>query len=316
MTPRPASLPLFAVLAMLIACQPSSPDRPSPQAAASPAPAASPDDPPPPPARRIVSFIPAMTEIAFDLGLGPRLVGVSTFDVHPPEVASLEKVGGVLDPNLEKTLALQPDLILSTPSIKGIEALARDRNIPIVLTRTDSLQDVFTAYADLGRAANVPDRARDRIAALKAHLDRARAAHQGPRPKVLLVVGRDQNALSGLYGAGPGSFLDELLTIAGGDNVLPPSVGKWPQLSLEGLLQYPPDLIIEFAPDGVDSPDELQQSRETWRSLPALQAARDGRVHRLTGNHLLLPGPRLTLTVDALQRALASTPPADPPHTP
>lgn len=253
---------------------------------------------------RIVSFSPGLTEIAFEVGLGPKVVGVSTFDVYPPEVASLARVGGMMDPNLEKTLALRPDLILSAPSVRGIPELAREKQIAIVQSSTDSLADVFQAYGDIGRAGGVEADAQAALSRLKGRLEALRAPQDGPRPKVLLVIGRDQGALTGLYAAGPGAFLDELLEIAGGRNALPASVGKWPRVGLEGLLAHPPDLILEFEAREGDAAASTLKAREAWRRLDSLEAAREGRIHVLTGDHLLLPGPRLVQTVEGIRAAL------------
>lgn len=256
-------------------------------------------------ATRIVSFVPGMTEVAFDMGLGPRVVGVGTFATHPPEVTSLPRVGGMMDPDLEKTLILKPDLILAAPSVRGLEEFAKTRQIPIVMSTTDTLAHVLDAYDALGEAAGVVTQARAARARLEARLDTLRAPSQGERPSVLLIVGRDPGALTGLYAAGPGSFIDELLTIAGGRNALPASVGKWPKVSAEAVLEQAPDLIIELSSNPqVASPDKLAQARQAWRSLKTLQAAQRGHIYALGGDHILLPGPRLVLTVEALKGVL------------
>lgn len=260
--------------------------------------------------RRIVSFVPSLTEVAFDLGLGPGLVGVSSFDTWPQEVARLPRLGGVVDPDLEQMLALEPDLILTTPSVKGVEALARSQKIPMVSVRTDTMGQIFQAYHELGQAAGVPERAQERVQALQSQLEALRPPPGTPRPRVLLVVGRTPGSLSGLYAAGQGSFMDDLLQRAGGQNALAPTLGQWPQINKEALLASPPDVILEFAPQGLDAAQETRQAREAWAALPQLEAVKQGRVHRLVGSHLLLPGPRVVQTVRAMRQVIHAEAPA------
>ncbi len=284
---------LLALLA-LASCQPSAPPPPT-----EPAPAP----------QRIVSFVPALTEVAFELGLGPKVVAVGRFDTHPPEVAALPRVGGALDPDLEQTLALKPDLILTAPAVKGVEALAQGQKIPFVSVRTDTLSEVFASYERVGAAAGLPDEGKRQAARLRADLQALRpASDEAPRPKVLLVVGHDPGALTHLYAAGRGSFLDELLVLAGGQNALPDTLGAWPQLSPESVLAHPPDIIIELSPEPsrpAEDARKQEEARKLWASLPQAPAVAQGKVFRLAGEHLLLPGPRVRLTATQLRAALA-----------
>lgn len=288
----------LCLLLALFACdKPSPPQHKTPETKPEATPAPS----------RIVSFVPSMTEITFDLGLGDKVVGVSTFDTFPPEVQKLEKMGGMLDPNLEKLLLLKPDLVLITPSVKGVAELTKTKEITTVSLKTDTLDDVFTAYRAIGEKAHLQDLASARIQNIQQELKQIRANATQPSPKVLLIVGRDKNSLGNLYAAGQGSFLDDLLQAAGGTNALAPTLGKWPQVNKESLLASPPDVILEFSATP-STPEADKETLESWKTLPQLTAVKNQRIHRITGSHVLLPGPRLTRTVKEIQKALQGKP--------
>lgn len=253
-------------------------------------------------AQRIVSFVPSLTEIAFDLGLGPKVVGVSDFDTHPPEVKRIEKVGGLFNPNLEKVVALDPDLVLIQPSLEKVRELAEKRGTRAVVVRTDTLEDVFECYRLIGEAAGIEAVAKARAEALREALGAASAPKGARRPKVLLVVGRQEGSLDGLTAAGRGSFLDQLLERAGGENVLGETPTKWPQVSKEVLLASPPEVIIELSPGSSAEPVEVARALEPWSALGSMEVVKEKRVFKLVGEHLLLPGPRSARTVEDLRR--------------
>jgi iron complex transport system substrate-binding protein len=253
---------------------------------------------------RIVSFVPGLTEVAFDMDLGGKFVGVSDYDTYPPAVTKIEKVGGVIDPNLEKLVALQADLILIQPSQKKVQALADERGVPTVAVPTDTLSDVFASYLAIGAAAGVPEVGRQRAAALRARIEAASAPPGSRRPRVLLVVGRQPGTLEGMTVAGRGSFLDELLTMAGGVNALGETPTKWPQVNKEVLLGSPPEVIVELSPGASADPAQVSAALKAWSTLGAIEAVKAGRVYRLNGQHLLLPGPRAVETVRDLRRLL------------
>lgn len=258
-----------------------------------------------PEAQRIVSFAPSLTEIAAELGLADKLVGVSTFDTHP-HAADLPRVGGMADPNLELLVALQPDLVLTTPSVLRVEAFVGE-NLPeawVVSHEIDTLDDLADAFVEVGTKAGIPERGQARAAALRQALDALTVtAPPEPRPRVLLVIGRDPGALSNLVAAGPGTFLDDLLWRAGGRNALPERAGMWPVLGKEALIAHAPDLVLELWGSEELPPDD---ARSVWTTaLPELDAVRLGRVERLRGSHLLLPGPRVVDILRDLRRALA-----------
>lgn len=257
-----------------------------------------PPTPAAPEAARIVSLAPNVTEIAFEIGLGPQIVGVSSFDTYPPEVASRQRLGGLLDPDLERLTALKPDLILLNAAATQVEEHAQRLSLRSARFPSDTLEDVRATYTRLGELTGRQAEAR---AALQ-RLDDGMGPPAAPRGlRVLLVVGRSPGTLEQLTAVGPGSFLDAALTRAGGENAMAGAQGMWPQVDKEALLRADPDLIIELTQE---APADLTAYLAPWQQLPALRAVREGRVVVVSGDHLLIPGPRLVQTTQALRAAV------------
>jgi iron complex transport system substrate-binding protein len=248
--------------------------------------------------RGVVCLSPALTEVVCHIGAGERLLGVADFTCHPPWTARLPRLGGAFNPSFEGILALRPGLLIAQGRAARVRAFARRFGIampeePIPL---DTLGDLREAYTLVGKALGLPAAA----AAARAELDRglARAAARRPAgaqgPRVLVALGHRPGTLAGLYTATAGTFLGELVAIAGGENVMAGGTGLWPQLSLEQVRAARPEVILELHPA---TERKLEPLLADWRrALPDLPAVAAGRVHLLTEDHLLLPGPRVRLT--------------------
>ena len=249
------------------------------------------------PVARIVSTLPSTTEMLFALGLGDRVVGVSAFCRYPPQVKSLPSVGSVLRPDFERILTLRPDLVVITDRNPDLAGRLRAAQVPFVAVATTTLADVSTSMVRIGAVAGIEPHAREVVAGLEARLRRVSAlAVARPRPRVLVIVGRDPATLSGIVAAGRGSYLDDLVTLAGGDNVVSRvSSLPYPKLSLESILGLDPEVIV----DTIDmSAIDWQQRRSAddqklWERYQTLSAVRAGRVHAAASDALVTPGPRV-----------------------
>jgi iron complex transport system substrate-binding protein len=212
-------------------------------------------------------------------------------------------VGGGLTPDREALLALRPTVILSAPSIRGLEELSRREGIALVPLKTDTLDELVFAYKEVGRVGGEEARGGERSRALRAELAALRPAAGAPRPRVLLVVGRAPGPVGVVTAAGRGSFLDEVLSEVGGENALAPTLGQWPQVSAEALLASGAEVVVELWPAG-DAAALAAQAKRDWGAWPQLEAVKAGRVEVLVGDHLLLPGPRVVETARALKARL------------
>ena len=239
--------------------------------------------------KRIVSLAPSATDIVLALGEGKRIVGVTRYDTSP-EVKGLPSVGGFLDPSPEAVVALRPDLILWVTDGGALATVRKiaDLGVPVLALPVIGVEDVVSAARLVGQALGDADRG-DRLArSLQDGIGRVRARAAGlPRRRVLFVVGREP-----LVVAGPGSYPDELLRIAGAENVVK-GTRPWPVYPLEKAVADDPDVVIDAA--------FLEHGGGEGR-LAFIAAARRGRLVRLGDDDALRPGPRM---VRALERLFA-----------
>jgi len=269
-----------------------------------------PGDAPPQPTQlceRILCLSPGLTETVFALGLGARVVGVTRYCLYPPEAQQRASVGGFLDPNYEAIVALRPDVVFVTPYQRELADDLRRLGVAVHAIAQDSLDDIRESYQNIAALCGCHDEADTLTDALNAAVAHARNAQTGgPRPRVLMTTGRDvrSGALDEVYAVGRGTFLDELLTLLGGENIAPGNLLEYPSLSAEGILRLDPDIIVELVADSEYDRELEDKALAAWQALPNLRAAREGRIHILFGNYLTVPGPRVTLTLEALAGCL------------
>ena len=261
------------------------------------------------PPARIVSTTPGITEILFDLGLGSRVVGVSDYCRYPAAVRKLPKIGSFLQPDLERIAALRPDLVLTIRNPVRLTERLRAFALNAVEVDPESMAGALAAMETIGRAAGIEERARQRVAALRAELDQVRAqAPAGPRRGVLFLVGRTPATLDGLIGAGRRTYLDELLEIAGGRNILADSPVPYPKVSLEVVAARDPEVLIDMGDaghaDGAMSEPPAQVLRRWAARMPKLRAVREHRVYSVADDVFVVPGPRMAEAARAFQKML------------
>ncbi len=261
-----------------------------------------------PPPERIVSMSPALTETLFALGLGDRVVGVTRFCLYPDEVLGIPKVGGYLDPNWEAIVTLEPDLVVLMESHSGAESRLSGLGIRTVRVNQQKVADILASIQQLAEVCGVPDRGELLRADVEQRLERIRRAVSGrSEPRVVVSVGRSPGSgrLSTVWAVGPGTFLDDALSLAGGVNAVPGGVaGAYPEISAEGLLHLDPDDILDVIPELEDSGMAVEAALADWQSLGAVRAVREGRVHVLGRHCLSIPGPRVAEVVEAFARVL------------
>tara|TARA_B100000674_G_scaffold187797_1_gene152574 strand:+ start:625 stop:1524 length:900 start_codon:yes stop_codon:yes gene_type:complete len=246
---------------------------------------------------RVISLAPSNTEMLFALGVGNRIVGVTEYCNYPLEANSINKVAGFNTVNLEKVAQVRPELILA---IRGndMESLRslRQLGIPVFSFDIQNLDQVSSALRRLGALLGVENRANTIADSLESRvrLVRREIKDVPDKPKVMWGFWGDP-----IYTAGAKTMIDDVIETAGGKNMGRLAKGAWPQISLETVVQWAPDVIITtHVPGGVGHLlNEVNRLRETdgWKLIPAVQS---GRIHYVEADWLLRPGPRL---VDALQ---------------
>ena len=252
------------------------------------------------PPRRIVSLAPSLTEIVFLLGREGSLAGVTRFCNYPPAASSLPKIGGVSDPDVERVISLSPDLVLCTTDGNPREKVRalEEMGIPCFAVSPQDLAAVFAAIRRVGALLGAAGRGEAEAAALRRRADRARAAGRGDggeSPRVLFAV-----STSPVIAAGAGTFMDELVRLSGGRNVVAGLAGRYPRLSVEDLVALRPDVVFVAGMTGVERfPEEVTR----WVEIPAF---RDGSVVTLDGDIVTRPGPRLVTALEQVSGAIAA----------
>jgi iron complex transport system substrate-binding protein len=252
---------------------------------------------------RIVSTSPSITEALFALGLGDRVVGVSAFCRFPPEVLKLPKVGTFLKPDAELIAGLQPDLVVVHELSTGIDRKLRSLHIPFVVVDRGTLASVFSSIRQIAAGAGVAARGDLLVADIERRLQTVRrAGASAPHPRVLFIIGRNPGTLTDLVAVGPGSYINDLIEIAGGKNVL--AIGgqpEYPRISMETVLRLDPDVIVDTVDMGeTEAERRLRQpiNERLWSAYGTLTAVRTRRLHAATTDALVVPGPRV---VDAAE---------------
>jgi iron complex transport system substrate-binding protein len=254
--------------------------------------------------RRIVSFIPAVTEMLFALGAGDRVVAVGSFDRYPPEIEKLPRVGALLDPDLERILSLRPDLVTVYGSQTDLRAQLERAKVPLFVYSHAELADVTTTILDLGNRVGRAERARELTAGIERALRdvRQRVASR-PRPRTLIVFGRESLSLRGIYASGGYGFVHDMVTAAGGDNIFADLKQQAVQATAELIIARRPEVILELRAEPL-TPDRQARELATWTQLSSVPAVRDGRVHIIADPRVVVPGPRVGEGVALLAGAI------------
>jgi iron complex transport system substrate-binding protein len=239
------------------------------------------------PPKRIISLAPSVTEMVFAIGAGEQLVGVTEFCDFPPEALNKQKVG-YSNPNLESMIALQPDLVLAPKEFLKPDMLAtlEQLKVPVFVMGATTIEDIFSHLHTLGRMLDHSVAANDVILALRRHLAEITARTQGLPPVRVLYVLNSQPLIT----VGPGSFIDQLIEMAGGTNVAAQSGMAYPRLSMEVVLQQDPEVLIFPVGKAEGISDGEQQA---WQQWPTMAAVKQRRLHQIPADLLNRPGPRI-----------------------
>ena len=254
----------------------------------------------PAPAERVVSLAPGITESLFAIGAGEELVGVTSYCSYPPEARQKTSVGGMTSPSIETITALSPDLVIATVegNVREDVAALERIGIPVFVTNPRSLEGIRHSLRQLGALTGHGQEA-DRLAEqLKEREDSLRHEARTPPVRTLLIL-----ALRPLVVAGGKTFLDDLLSAAGAENLGALSAGSYPTMSREAIAVRDPEVLILMSDAGADTTALLEQFPE-WRMLSAV---RNRCLFILDSDLISRPGPRalegLALLSTALRRA-------------
>ncbi len=249
--------------------------------------------------RRIVSVAPSVTEALFALGLGEKVVGVSTYCNYPPEAPKKEKVGGYITPSLEKMMALRPDLVIGTADgdLKSFVNKLASLGIPVYITNPRSISGVITSIRHIGEVTFSPLAAERLVESMKRKMEAVREkVHGRPRPRVFHVLAYDP-----LISSGKGTFVDDLIRAAGGVNIAENAKGKHPRYGMEDVIAQDPEVIILSS---MNSKDPLTEQRQWWHQWKEISAVRLDRIYVIDADLIHRPSPRVVDGMEEMAKAI------------
>jgi iron complex transport system substrate-binding protein len=254
---------------------------------------------------RIVSLAPAVTEILFALGAGDQVVGVTTYCNYPEAAKAKPKIGGFTTPNVEAILALRPDQVVMTKTRPDVAQKLRQTGIDVLEVQPDTLSGIYESIQSISRKIGVPARGQTLIQSIREELQEAAAkTGTGAKPRVLFIVGRTPGTVLDLSVAGRGTYLNELIGLAGGENVFADASVPYPQVSLEEVIRRNPDVIIDMGHSEMLTEAQKESVKQLWKKYAFLAAVKNNNVFPISADYFVTPGPRVVQAVRDIRKML------------
>ncbi len=250
------------------------------------------------PLKRVVSLAPNITEILYAVGADSILAGVTDYCDYPPQAKQKPHMGGMINPNIETIVGASPDLVLM--SVEGNSRLDYEKleklSIPVFAINPRTIEGVLKSILDIGKLTGTSPAAEHLVAELRSQRDSiSKIYKQCQHPRILVIF-----SITPLMVAGNGSFVNELITDAGGMNLGAVGKGSYPLFSREEILRLQPDEII-LTSDIAFSPDQLIQQFPEWHTLHAIQR---NTVSIIDASLISRPGPRVIKALAQLSQII------------
>ncbi len=246
---------------------------------------------------RIISLAPSITETLFALGLGDKVVGVTTYCRYPEQARAIDKVGAYMDPNFEAIVTLKPDLVILLKEHSSVQEFLRRKGTRFLAIDNHDIDAILESISLTGKACGKTAEScslRDTMAAeIRAAYRTSKSMAQN-RPGVLLCVGRDDvgtGTLSKIWAAGANTWYNQIISIAGGANVITDSSMEYVTLSSEAIIRLKPDIIIDVMASMSNYTQDM--IKEDWADLFLVPAVKNRMIFCLAGDYITIPGPRL-----------------------
>jgi iron complex transport system substrate-binding protein len=251
------------------------------------------------PPKRIVSLAPNLTEILFSLGLDEEIVGVSIHCNFPEKAKSRVQVGSYISLDFEKITSLKPDLILATGAGNTRDMVGRlgKLGFQTYVIYPKNFDGILQSIAHIGQVVNRDREARSIIEGMRKRSQRVIELTQGlPRPKVFIQIGD-----APMVTVGKGSFADDLIRLAGGENIAGKEKEVYPRFGMEEILKRSPEVIVVSSMNPKGDYQKILQEWTRWKTLPAVK---NGRIHLIDSDLLDRPSPRIIDGLEELARVL------------
>ncbi len=248
---------------------------------------------------RIVSLAPSITEMIYSLGLGDRLVGVTRFSSFPEEARHKPRVGAYTDINVEKVIALNPDLVIATVdgNRRGDVEMLEEAGIPVYVINPRTVDQVLDTMEGLGEVCGVGDRAKALVSSLRERVIRVLdAVRDKGRPLVLLVINTRP-----LMSVNQNTIHHDIIRLAGGRNMTGDQPITYPKLNIEAVIEGRPDVIIISS---MDRGGQFEEARMEWFRWPTLPAVQKGHVYLMDSDLIDRPSPRIVRGLEEMARLI------------
>lgn len=247
--------------------------------------------------QRLVSLSPALTDAITALGAAKNLVGISQY-CTAPKGSDLPRLGGIQNLPLESLIGLKPSLIITSDSKHGPAEQLKRAGLTVETFSEGRLVHIIEGFERLGKLIGRPTQGKELRENVQQKLDALKPEQGGTRTKTLMIFSSQGEPVRQAWAVGPGGWLGDLMQYMGLENVLV-SGPSYAQLSAESILSLKPELIIELHPQTVDRSRPIINR---WKPFSSIPAVKNNRLHRLSGEALLRPGPRLVELAQALAK--------------
>ena len=260
------------------------------------------------PPQRIVSTAPSITELLYALGLGDRVVGVTRYCRYPPEAQLKPKIGDYTSPNIEAIAALRPDLVVVQTNPVHLADRLSILKLHVLEINQENIAAIYKSIHDIAAATGTEPAAVKLTASIHDGLDKTRARVSTlPRVRMMFVIGRSPDRLDGLVVAGRASYLNEVIEIAGGENIFRDAMAAYPKVSLEEVMARNPEVIVDMG-DMADTVGVTEAHKRNvialWDRVPTLAAVKQHRVFAVASDIYVVPGPRVVDAAKAFAEML------------
>jgi len=254
--------------------------------------------------QRIVSLSPSVTEILYGIGAWPQVIAVSQFCTYPDDVKNKPRVNGWDKTNLEQVMALKPDFVIG---VDAQEPFLRDKltglGVRSLFVKSQTLADIMASIVEIGRGTGHEQEATDLAAKTQAEIEAVRkAVGDRPHPRVLCVVDRVPGTIRDLYTATKGSYLDELISIAGGESIAPQAEHGYGKINKEAVLTLNPEVIIDMVQGSKGNFGE--DPIAVWNELAEVRAVCEKRIFPMRDPSVIHPSQFVGHTALLFARAL------------
>jgi len=244
--------------------------------------------------RHIVSLAPGITEILYALNLETKIAGVTSFCNWPREARQKPQIGGFINPSIEKIVSLQPDLILATVdgNRKDVVRQLERLGLTVYVTNPQDTKGILESILHIGEITSEQKNARALVQKLKKRLDNiTEQTGKKIKPRIFFQIGLDP-----VITAGRDTFINEIISLAGGINIAASDMARYPRYSAEGILSGAPDIIL-FAPMANDS--EFTTVKKFWQKFPEIPAVKNNKIYPIETDLISRASPRI---IDAIEK--------------